>query len=121
MSKIGRKPIEISGVQVEIKGQNVHYKGPKSSGVHTLPSELGAEIDGQKFKLVAAQTGKEVNRLWGLHRALLYNELTGSRTEFVTDVLIVGLGYKAVKSGDTLVFSLGFSHKIDFKLPKDVT
>ena len=43
MSKIGRKPINIDGLQVEIKGQEVHYKGPKTSGVYVLPAELNAK------------------------------------------------------------------------------
>ncbi len=44
MSKIGRKPIKIDGVKVEIKGHEVHYKGPKASGVYHLPLELDAQI-----------------------------------------------------------------------------
>jgi large subunit ribosomal protein L6 len=33
----------------------------------------------------------------------------------------VGLGYKASKVGDKLVFTLGYSHKIDFSIPKGVS
>ncbi|OGB86448.1 50S ribosomal protein L6, partial [candidate division TM6 bacterium RIFCSPHIGHO2_12_FULL_38_8] len=61
------------------------------------------------------------NNVWGLHRALLANELAGAMQEFVKEVVIVGLGYKGELKGDMIVFSLGYSHKIDFKLPKNVS
>ncbi len=120
MSKIGRKSIDISGVQVAVKGQEVQFKGQKSSGTHVLPDEIGAEVKGNELKLVGKQKSKDVNRLWGLHRALLNNKINGARVEFQKELEIVGLGYKAVQSGSKLVFSLGYSHKIDFELPKEV-
>ncbi|TET36621.1 50S ribosomal protein L6 [Candidatus Dependentiae bacterium] len=126
MSKIGRKAIDISGVAVEVKGQNVHYKGAKASGVYVLPEVLEVQIADDKLMMVpnkaVAQASKvrDVNREWGLHRALLANAIAGSKKAFEKLVEITGLGYKAVQSGNKLVFTLGYSHKIDFELPKGV-
>ena len=126
MSKIGRKLIDINGVAVEIKGHNVHYKGTKASGVYVLPNVLEVQIADNKLALIpnkaVAQKLKirDLNREWGLHRALLANAIGGSKKEFEKLVEITGLGYKAVLSGNKLVFSLGYSHKIDFELPKGV-
>ena len=53
--------------------------------------------------------------------SLLSNEIVGSRKEFEKLVEIVGLGYKANISGNKIVFTLGYSHKIDFVVPKGVT
>jgi large subunit ribosomal protein L6 len=127
MSKIGRKPIDISGINVEIKNRNISYKGPKGSGVYSLSDSFTPVVESSKLTLVPtkeAQGGlkaRDLNREWGMHRALLSNALLGSRDEFEKIVEINGLGYKAVQSGDKLVFSLGYSHKIDFALPKGVT
>lgn len=125
MSKIGRKPIDIGAVQVEIKGQEIHYKGKKSSGVFTIPNELLVSIDNKKLYLKLAEksdmTQRELNRVWGLNRALLFNHVKGSDVPFEKEVIINGLGYKAVLSGQKVVFTLGYSHKIDFELPKEVT
>lgn len=128
MSKIGRKPIDASGVQVEVKDNQVIFKGPKASGAHELPNELAVRVDGNTVSIVPGQvkkasskTTRDINRLWGLHRALLFNKINGARKEFATEVQINGLGFKAVASGSKLVFSLGYSHKIDFNLPKSVT
>lgn len=123
MSKIGRKAIDTKGVQVEIKGHDVHYKGAKASGVHTLPKYLEAVVDGDKLalKVVKAFANERfINRDWGLHRSLLANKFEGASKGFERQLKINGLGYKAQVSGKKVVFTLGFSHKIDFELPDDV-
>jgi large subunit ribosomal protein L6 len=125
MSKIGRKAIDISGLQVSVHGQVVEYKGPKASGVYRLPEVLKAEIVSSRLLLVpAADSERGKNRLlnaqWGLHRALLANKMQGARKLFATEVQINGLGFKAVPSGGSLIMSLGYSHKINFPLPEDV-
>jgi len=126
MSKIGRKPIDISGVTVEVKGQNIHFKGPKASGVYVLPELLYAQIVDDKLTLLPNKAVadkwkvRDVNREWGLHRALLANAIMGAKKEFEKIVEITGLGYKATQSGNKLVFTIGYSHKIDFELPKGI-
>ncbi len=127
MSKIGRKPIDISGVTVDVKGQEIHFKGPKSSGVYFIPDIFAVVLEGDKLTLIpkserlSSAKKKDINREWGLHRALLANEIAGSRKEFEKVIDIVGLGYKATVSGDKIIFTLGYSHKIDFPMPKGVS
>jgi len=124
MSKIGRKPIDISGLQVEVKGRDVHYKGANASGVHSLPEHLQAQVDENNLKLSivdAFSRERFVNRDWGLHRSLLANTLLGATKGFERQLKINGLGFKAQVSGKKVVFTLGFSHKIDFELPDGVT
>ena len=125
MSKIGRKPIDIGAVQVEIKGQDVNYKGKKSSGAFTVPNELVVKIDNNKLYLKLAEKSemsqRELNRVWGLARALLANHIKGADVPFEKEVQINGLGFKAALSGQKIVLTLGYSHKIDFDLPKEVT
>jgi large subunit ribosomal protein L6 len=121
MSKIGRKSIDIENVAVEIKGQDVHYKGPNASGVHTLPDMLKAELNDKKLVLVPAKKTRDLNSMWGLHRALLANKIKGASQGFTKEIQIIGLGFKAALTGNKVVFNLGYSHKIDFDLPKDVT
>ena len=127
MSKIGRKPIDISGVHVEVKGQDVHYKGAKSSGVYTLPASLSARVENGSLFVVPQEKQNDLpvrimKSEWGLHRALLANCIRGASTGFEKGIQITGLGYKASKSGDKkLLFSLGYSHKVDFDLPEGVS
>jgi len=127
MSKVGRKPIDISGLQVDIKGQEVHFKGKNAEGVHVLPIELSAVVDGDNLYIKLADSLKSdrvrrrANRLWGLNRALLANQLHGAKELFEKKVEINGLGYRASVSGKNVQFSLGYSHKIDLELPESVS
>lgn len=122
MSKIGRKPIDIGSAKIEIKGQEVHYSGKKGSGVYVLPEGMTAKLDGKLLYLTFEnKNGSDANRIWGLNRALLANHIKGIQQDFEKVLQINGLGFKAAVSGNKIVFSLGFSHKIDFTLPKDVS
>lgn len=127
MSKIGRKAIDISGITVDVKGHAVNYKGPHASGTYNLPEELDAKIEGHNLFLIPSnqesseKESRDLNRVWGLNRALLSNTLLGSKKEFENLLEIVGLGFKAAVAGSKLVFTIGFSHKIDFEIPKGVT
>jgi large subunit ribosomal protein L6 len=127
MSKIGRKPISLAGVTVQVSGQKIQFKGPKASGEHVLPPSLEAQKK-DDFLCITAKKGdrslskkQDINRVWGLHRALLANEIAGSKQEFQVPMKIVGLGYKATVSGKKIKFSLGYSHDITFELPANVS
>jgi len=121
MSKIGRRPIPLNAVTVEVKGQEIHYTGKNASGVHMLPEDLTVKIEGEEMQVLAKRLTRQSKMDWGLHRALLYNKIVGSRQLFEKHVKIVGLGYKAVVQGSKAEFSLGFSHKVPFVLPQGVT
>jgi large subunit ribosomal protein L6 len=129
MSKIGRKPIKIDGVTVELKGHDVHYKGPKSSGVYHLPSELNARVEAAELFVVpvASRDGmtqkqvRNIHRAWGLHHALLANELSGAAKEFEKLLEINGLGYKAALADKKIILTLGYSHKIEKDVPAEIT
>ena len=124
MSKIGRKPIPVADVKVDIAGQEVHYKGKKSSGSHTLPASLKVELIDNKLVMQPVnkkEISREVKTMWGTQRALLANKLIGAQTGFEKQLQINGLGFKAILSGKKLELSLGYSHKINFVLPDLVT
>ncbi len=122
MSKIGRKPIDISGVTIEINGRDISFKGKQASGVHTLSDLLKAEVVDNQLVITSVRKTSDTNRIWGLNRALLANQIIGASKGFEKQVRIVGLGFKAVAQGASkLQFSLGYSHKIDFDLPANVT
>ncbi|HLW72514.1 MAG TPA: 50S ribosomal protein L6 [Candidatus Babeliales bacterium] len=128
MSKIGRKPIKIDGIKVDIKDKSVHYSGPKSSGVYHLPLELKAHIENAQLYVapVADKDGmtqkqlRNIHRAWGLHHALLANELTGAAKEFEKLLEINGLGYKAAVADKKIILTLGYSHKIEKDVPAQI-
>ncbi len=123
MSKIGRRPIDISNVNVEVQGCTVHYKGPKGSGAYSLPDFFEIEKTDKTFKMMVPENklDRKTNEAWGMHRALLANAIKGAGQGFEKQLKIVGLGYKGVLAGKKLTLSLGFSHKIEVPLPEEVS
>lgn len=120
MSKIGRKPIDIGNTKIEINDNTVKFKGKLAEGSHELPDLLGVELKDKELYITAKKITKDTNRLWGLHRALIANKVKGADLGFEKVLRINGLGFKAALSGSNIQFSLGFSHKINFTVPKEV-
>ncbi len=122
MSKIGRKPISVSSAQISIKDGLVTIKGPKGVVEHELPGSLSAHVEDGLLKISINGENIRKNRMvWGLHRALLAGKVHGVEQGFQCKIKIVGLGYKAQVSGKKMVFTLGYSHKIERNLIDGVT
>lgn len=121
MSKIGRKAIPFANVNVEIKDNSVLVSSPKIKFTHALPKGLKPNLHGKLISITLEEDTKENRVLWGLHRALLANEIKGVEKGFEQVMKIVGLGFKAQCSGKKMIFTIGYTHKIEYDLPDDVT
>ncbi len=124
MSKVGLKAIVFSSAQVKIDGNKIFLKGPKGEATHSLPDEICAKIDDKSILVRPVGELKDISRQlkasWGMNSAILANKVRGVESGFVTNIIIVGLGYKALLAGKNLNFSLGYSHKIDLTIPDGV-
>ena len=56
----------------------------------------------------------------GLYRALIHNMVVGVSEGYTVKQELVGVGYRVEVSGQIVTFSLGYSHDIQFQLPKEV-
>ena len=50
-------------------------------------------------------------------RALVNNSVEGVTKGWTKDLDIVGIGYRAEMKGKAVVFTLGYSHPIEYPLP----
>ena len=127
VSRIGRKPIKIpTGVKVEIKDDGiVVVEGPKGKLEKKLPPLVKVNIDGDTVVVLQEDVRKKLRNkakaFQGLARSLINNMVIGVTQGFKKSLDIVGLGYKAEVKGNEIVFSLGYSHPINFKLPEGIT
>ena len=122
MSRIGKKPIPLPvGVKYTVieDGRSVLVEGPKGKVTAILPGGITlAQKDGT---LVAERENDKQAAFHGLARALVYNAVTGVTTGWTRELDIVGIGYRAeMKGKNTVVFTLGFSHPIEFPLPTGI-
>lgn len=119
MSRVGKKPITIpSGVTVTINNTELEVKGPK--GTLKTPIPNGVTFKQEDGTLVAERESKNQAAFHGLARALANNAIVGVTEGFKTDMDVVGVGYKADVQSKKIVFSLGYSHQIDFPLPDGI-
>jgi large subunit ribosomal protein L6 len=121
MSRIGKKPIALpKEVKVNIDGNVVRVQGPKGALETRLPA--GVTFAQQDGNLVATRDSQEHAANHGLARALVNNAVEGVTKGWTKDLEIVGIGYRAeMKGKNVVVFSLGYSHPIEYPLPDGIT
>jgi large subunit ribosomal protein L6 len=118
MSRVGKKPIPLpKGVKISI-GDQLEVEGPK--GKLTVPIPAGVRIEQRDGTLELVRESDKFAALHGLTRALAANAVQGVSTGFTRELDIVGTGYRADVKGKIATFSLGYSHPIEYLLPKSV-
>jgi large subunit ribosomal protein L6 len=120
MSRIGKKPIAVpTGVKVNIQGNLVSVQGPK--GKLDTPVPTGIKVEQKDGHLVATRESDSQAALHGLARALVFNAVEGVTHGWKKELEIVGIGYRVeLKGKGVVVFTLGFSHPIEFPLPSGI-
>ena len=123
MSRIGKQPIAIpAGVEINVEAGNlVTVKGPKGTATQQLHKNMIIKVEGANV-IVERPNDEALNKsLHGLTRTLLSNMVKGVTEGFVKQLEIVGVGYRAAKSGKTLTLNLGHSHPVTFEDGNGVT
>ena len=122
MSRIGKLPITVpSGVTVNIAGADVTVKGPKGELKRSLPAEMGIKLEGSILTVTRPSDAKRHRAFHGLTRSLLANMVQGVSKGFEKNLEIVGVGYRAEKTGEKLNLRLGFSHQVEVKPKPGIT
>ncbi|MDX8291938.1 50S ribosomal protein L6 [Metabacillus indicus] len=114
MSRIGKKPLEIpAGVTVAIDGSTVTVKGPKGELTRTFNSDINIKVEDNVLTVTRPSDQKEHRALHGTTRSLLGNMVEGVSKGFEKGLELVGVGYRATKSGNKLVLAVGYSHPVE--------
>jgi large subunit ribosomal protein L6 len=120
MSRIGYKPIPLpAGVKYKVDGNTVLVEGPKGKVSALIARGIFLETAGGD--LLVKRESDEQAAVHGLTRALVYNAVQGVTSGWKKELDIVGIGYRAeLKGKGTVVFTLGYSHPIEFPLPSGI-
>ena len=122
MSRIGKKPIDIpGGVDVKIEGNAIRVKGPKGELHWSFPGEVSCSVGEGKVQVKRAGDSKPERSLHGLSRSLVANMVIGVSQGYQRVLEITGVGYRAQVQGGKIVFTLGYSHPVEFQLPPGIT
>ncbi len=122
MSRIGKLPIEIpQGVKITYTDFVVKVDGPKGALSRRIMDGVTLEVSEKSLVVNRVDDSIKSRSAHGLTRTLINNMVTGVTKGFETALEISGVGYRAEAKGDVLNLSLGYSHPINFELPKGIS
>ncbi|MFC1874580.1 50S ribosomal protein L6 [Chloroflexota bacterium] len=122
MSRIGRMPIAVPpGVAVNIKGGEVTVTGPKGELYRHFNPDIAITLDDDTLNVSRPSDNRQHRSRHGLTRSLLANMVKGVTEGFEKTLEIVGVGYRAEKSGDGLILRIGFSHQVNISPRPGIT
>ncbi|WP_419878226.1 50S ribosomal protein L6 [Brevibacillus centrosporus] len=114
MSRVGRKPIVVpAGVTLTLNGTELTVKGPKGQLVRNFHEDIKINIAENEVVVERPSDNKLHRSLHGTTRALVANMVKGVSEGFTRTLELVGVGYRAAKSGSGVTLSLGFSHPVE--------
>jgi len=121
MSRIGKSPITIpSGVEVKVDGNIISVKGSKGTLTQELDSSINVSIVDNVITFNRESDAPQHRAKHGLYRALVNNMIVGVSEGYKKEMEIVGVGYRATATGQTLELALGYSHQIIIELPSEI-
>lgn len=116
MSRIGRKPITIpSGVNVTLDNTLITVKGPKGTLSRELHKDMKLNVEESQLTVERPSDNKLHRSLHGTTRSVVQNMVNGVTDGFVKNLDLVGVGYRANKSGNKLVLNVGYSHPVEIE------
>ena len=121
MSRIGKKPITLpKGVKYTVQTNTVVVEGPKGKVSALIPE--GITLSEKDGILEVVRQNDSQSALHGLARALVFNAVEGVTNGWKKELDVIGIGYRVeMKGKNTVVFTLGYSHPIEFPLPTGIT
>ncbi len=124
MSRIGKKPVSITGnAKVTVAERLVRVQGPKGTLEMTVHPLITVTLDDAKNELLVTRPNdeKQSKALHGLTRALVANMIVGATEGYKKILEIHGVGYKAEIRGQQLVLSVGYANQITLAIPPELT
>ena len=122
MSRVGKNPINIpTGVDIKLQGNIVSVKGPKGELRCNIPSGISVSMQDKSIKVERRSDAKQDKALHGTVRNILANMVTGTSAGYQRVLDISGVGYRAQVQGKKIVFTLGYSHPVEFQLPEGIS
>ena len=124
MSKIGKKNITIpKESSIKIEGSNLTITGPKGTKKLTINDKIfTSKLNESEFQIkpLEKKVDKKTSIMWGTYRSLINNAVKGVSAGHEKILELSGVGFRANLKGEALNLQLGFSHDINFKIPKEI-
>ena len=125
MSKIGKKNINIpKESSIKIDGGVLTISGPKGSKKLNINDKIFSSKVNEKNEFQILPLNKNVDKktsiMWGTYRSLINNAVEGVSSGHEKTLQLSCVGFRANIKGENLNLQIGFSHDVNFKIPKDI-
>ncbi|XEC94606.1 50S ribosomal protein L6 [Paenibacillus tarimensis] len=121
MSRIGRKPIQVpAGVNISLDNTVITVKGPKGSLSRELHKDMKVVVAENEITIERPSDHKTHRSLHGTTRSVVANMVSGVTEGFQKTLELVGVGYRANKTGDKVVLNVGYSHPVEIVPDKGI-
>ena len=121
MSRIGKIPLAFpKEVKIQVTPTAVTLEGPKGKLSAVLPYGIKVDHKDGNIMISRVSDAKQTRADHGTLRALLKNMIVGVTKGHSKSLEIQGLGFRGAVVGQKMTLSLGFSHPVEFMVPKEV-
>lgn len=121
MSRVAKNPVAIpKGVEVKLDAKQISVKGAKGTLEMALNPLVEVKAEDNVITFTPREGDKRADAMAGTTRALVSNLVVGVSEGFTKTLELVGVGYRCQVQGQKIVLSLGFSHPVEYELPKTV-
>ncbi len=121
MSRIAKTPVVLpKNVKVALNATSINVEGPKGKLSLNLPAEIALEQKEGQIFVNRLSDSKQARSNHGTTKRLIVNMCEGVTNGHRRDLEVQGVGFRVAVQGNKLVMNVGFSHPIEFEIPKDV-
>ena len=121
MSRIAKNVIKLNkDISCFFENGNFKAKGKLGEMQISINPNISIEIKDESVSVVPKDENSKKDPNWGTTRALVANIIKGVSEGFSKTLELNGTGYRASISGSKLKLQLGYSHDINFDVPKEV-
>jgi len=122
MSRIGKLPVDIpSDVEVKVEGSKIVFKKGKAQKELDFKDNVIVKVENNQIVFAPKGDDRQSKAFWGTYRSISHNIIIGLTQGFEKKLEINGVGYRAAVKGSVLELNLGFSHPVNYDIPKDIT
>lgn len=122
MSRLAKKKIEVpKTVEVKVEKGKVFAKGSLGSSSLNLKDGIVLDVKEGALEVLKDEKSDINDAEHGLFWALIKNLVTGVDKGFLKKLTLVGVGFRASVSGDSLDMQVGYSHPTKLKIPKGLS
>tara|TARA_Y100000591_G_C21363767_1_gene465419 strand:- start:17 stop:559 length:543 start_codon:yes stop_codon:yes gene_type:complete len=124
MSKLGKKNITLpKDSSIKVEGSNLTITGPKGTKILSINDKIFAsKVNENEFQILPLQKkiDKKTSIMWGTYRSLINNAVKGVTEGHEKILELSGVGFRANLKGQILNLQIGFSHEVNFDIPKEI-